>query len=159
MTHYILGLDPGANGGAAILRVDGKSATYMTGTRLPKMKLADKTILDTRALLKFLSPYPLMNSAAIEKVSAFGMGRTSAFSFGRSCGALDAIAATHATVVNYVTPQAWKAHHGLLRCTKRDSIDKARSLFPSFALFRLVDDGVAEAALMAMYQHKLEQSK
>jgi crossover junction endodeoxyribonuclease RuvC len=89
----------------------------------------------------------------IEKVSAqFGNGAASAFTFGFVCGVIESCVVSLAIPFTYVTPQAWKK---AMDCPadKDGARQRATQLLPHLAhnwtLKR--QDGVAEAALIALY--------
>lgn len=90
--------------------------------------------------------------AALEKVTAFGMGRTSAFSFGMGYGAWQAALAAQGIPCDLVRPQDWKRSLGLpVGADKDASRAMAIRLFPALReqLIRKRDDGRAEALLIA----------
>lgn len=61
--------------------------------------------------------------------------------------------ASHELRVIWVAPTVWKRHFDLLKQDKASSRAKAAAVFPAYEqLFaRAKDDGLAEAALMAMW--------
>jgi crossover junction endodeoxyribonuclease RuvC len=75
------------------------------------------------------------------------------FSFGRALGVIEGVTAGFRMNVDWVTPQAWKKHYGLIKSDKNASRAKAQEVFPAYRdLFaRAKDDGPAEAALIAMW--------
>lgn len=130
----IIGLDPGASGGIAWQTLcDRKSAD---AAAFPK------TEHDARTLLRDLLNRDQINVVAyLEKVGATPqMGRTSAFSFGRSYGFLRGLLIGMAIPFEEVTPQKWQAEFGLRQPGKRLGKDdvtkhnaikgKAQQFFP-----------------------------
>lgn len=93
--------------------------------------------------------------AYVEQVNAFGMGASSAYNFGWSCGAIEAILAAHKVPYTYVTPQVWKK---AMDCPKeKDSARmRASQLLPDHAhnWDLKKHDGRAESALIALYGHR-----
>lgn len=82
-------------------------------------------------------------------------GVASAFKFGTVFGGLRALAAAKIIPTTLVTPNVWKKHYGIM-ASKQGAVLRASELFPSWATeFRGprggIKDGVAEAALIALY--------
>ena len=94
--------------------------------------------------------------AVVEDVHAMpGQGVTSMFSFGYNKGWICGMLYTYGIPVEMVSPRKWKSFYGLGH-DKRDSIGKARSLYPEVNLLksprcRKEHDGMAEALLLADY--------
>jgi len=90
--------------------------------------------------------------AFIEQVNAFGMGASSAYNFGWSCGGIEAVLSTISIPFTYVTPQVWKKK---MDCpTDKDAARmRATQLLPKHAhnWDLKKHDGRAEAALIALY--------
>lgn len=91
--------------------------------------------------------------AVIEQVNAFGMGASSAYNFGWSCGVVEGVLGALKVPFYYVTPQVWKK---ALQCPKEKDSARARAsqLFPDqkenwWPLKK--HDGRAEAAMIALY--------
>jgi hypothetical protein len=60
--------------------------------------------------------------------------------------------------VNWVTPQKWKKHFSL-SSDKAASLDRARLEFGASSLWTVkANDGIAEAALIALYWHRSRQN-
>jgi crossover junction endodeoxyribonuclease RuvC len=143
----ILGIDPGAGGGLALI----EGGTLVGHTRMPTWKVGSKTVVDARRLDGWLGgDQPQV--AVIEAVGAMpGQGVTSMFSFGRALGGVEAWAAMRCPRIEYVAPQAWKSGVGLSK-DKRASMALARRKFGDSPLWDvLANDGIAEAALMALW--------
>jgi Holliday junction resolvasome RuvABC endonuclease subunit len=144
----ILGIDPGAKGGVAVVELSGQ---LIDGYRMPTMKLRGKTLVDVVHLDSWLSLWAF-DTAVIESVHAMpGQGVSSCFSFGRATGAVEALTMLIADKQVWVAPQAWKKHFGLAK-EKQASLDLARMRFgTAFKWTKKADDGIAEAALMVLY--------
>src|SRR5262249_54063231 len=89
----------------------------------------------------------------IEEVHGWGKdGAVGAFSFGRASGLVEAAAHACGITPRFVAPAKWKP---ALHCTADKNVSRAmaKRLFPGSAkLFaRAMDDGRAEAALIAYY--------
>ena len=138
----ICGIDPGASGAVALL--------YRDSAEVHDMPMLGKEVngAEVAALLTEFSP----NHIWVEQINSFGMGRTSAFNFGRGFGILLGVIQALRIPVTLVTPQKWKKSYGL-------SADKAQSrllatrLYPAISgeFARVKDDGRAEALLIARY--------
>ena len=80
-------------------------------------------------------------------------GISSTFKFGVSFGFVKALAYMQARPTHLVTPAQWKTKMGLQGAGKNASRELARRMLPKLAphITRVKDDGVAEAALLALY--------
>ena len=152
----ILGVDPGKDGGLAILQ-DGE---LVGGIRMPTYELRGKAVVDGRKVIEWIngdwSEYGVkgFDAAVIENVHAMPkQGVTSSFQFGRMLGGIEVTITSFGKPVHYVTPQQWKRAMGLSR-DKQASIDAAKVMFGSAAdalIKRKADEGISEAALIAAY--------
>lgn len=163
---HIIGIDPGANGGIAVLDYDGKCklATVMPDSREEIVSIFRKYIKkDT--------------SVYLEKVHAMPkQGVTSMFNFGESFGFLQGVIQSIGIQKGFnglflVTPQTWKNYvfgsipkiagesgQDRKKRLKYMSIEEAKALFPDVSLFpvrkkvgKVESDGIAEALLIAYY--------
>ncbi len=77
----------------------------------------------------------------------------SAYNFGRAAGAAEAAAKIAGARFEFVMPHVWKKAMGLIGTAKDQSRAKATNRWPAFAksFSRKMDDGRAEAALLAEY--------
>jgi crossover junction endodeoxyribonuclease RuvC len=146
----IVGVDPGAHGGVALL-VDGRleRAVDMPAIEVRRGK-SDKAEVDGYALATLLRE---MQPAVVvvEQVGGIqGQSASAAFNFGRAAGAPEYIAKALGIRVEHVTPMRWKKALGL-NAGKDGSRAMAMRLWPSLAaLFaRKKDNDRAEAALLA----------
>lgn len=152
MARY-LGIDPGLGGGLALIETkEGAPPAFIAGIRVPVVRHRGKGMVDARELLVWLTDLGWIDQAVIEQVSARpGQGVTSAFTFGRSTGAVETLAQLMAETVIWTAPSVWKKDLGL-GTEKRDSLDLCRLRFgTAFTFTALSDDGVAEAALLAYH--------
>lgn len=146
----IIGVDPGKHGAFALLADDGE--------------LLD--VADMPAVGKHVSPVMVTDilwdwvnleggkTVIIEDVSASPqMGVVSAFSFGRSKGIIEGVAAALHCRVGYVTPALWKRNMKLTK-DKNAARSMAIERWPDHREFfkRVKDDGRAEAALIGLWQ-------
>lgn len=147
MKHYI-GIDPGKNGGVAVITVDGDD-------RAVNVFAYDDDIF--RAALQQICFEECV--CCIEEVHAMPkQGVTSSFNFGKSYGYL--LGVLDACFIPYqpVRPQVWKKEFGL-NSDKLKSIEVCKRLFPGINLRRTEKcktdhDGMAEALLMAEYARR-----
>lgn len=152
MARY-LGIDPGLGGGLALIETkEGAPPAFIAGIRVPVVRHRGKGMIDARELLVWLTDLGHIDQAVIEQVASRpGQGVTSAFTFGRATGAVEALAQLMAETVIWTAPSVWKKDLGL-GTEKRDSLDLCRLRFgTAFTFTALSDDGVAEAALLAYH--------
>jgi crossover junction endodeoxyribonuclease RuvC len=148
----VAGIDPGKTGALVILYPDNAGLVYTVpltskGKTIPAWTEWASTWANA---LEFASP----DMIVIEQVGARpGQGSVSMFNFGRSLGFVHALAARCGVPVHWPTPSVWKGKMGLLKADKSASREEVRRLLPrlSHAVTRVKDDGVAEAALLALY--------
>jgi len=144
MTKNILGIDVGMNGALAFYDGDELMIYDMPTTQRNKTKRVDcKKLLDIIGNNK-------PTSALIEQVNAFGMGRSSAYNFGWSCGVIEACLEAFNIPYEYITPQVWKKK---INCPKDKNLarEHASSLMPIYKhnWDLKKHDGRAEASLIA----------
>ena len=146
----ILGVDPGQSGGLAII----EGAELIDGIRMPTYQISGKHVVDATAVLQWVVGHGGFNAAVIEAVHAMPkQGVSSSFQFGRMLGGIEATVISFGKPVEYVSPATWKKAMGLDR-DKAKAIDMAHLRFGQRArelITRKVDDGIAEAALLAAY--------
>ena len=143
----VLGIDPGLSGGWAI--IDSMGGKWLDGGRMPLREHRGKQIIDGYQLGEVCS---MASHAVIEQVSAMPrQGVTSSFRFGMSYGAALALVMQENLPFETVTPSVWKKAFGL-SSSKRASLDAAKSYWPSMCKWDvLANDGIAEAALIALW--------
>lgn len=139
---YYIGIDPGVNGGIAVLKLDG-SVEFAV-----KMPATDRDVLDL-----FDSFYDedgtrardgLIVRAMIERVhSSPQMGVVSAFTFGRGYGALQMALTARSIPFDEVTPQKWQAAMSC-RSGGDKNVTKARAqaLFPDVKCTHAISDAL-----------------
>lgn len=138
MNSEIYGIDPGENGCIARLKPDNSIA------------LLDLKSAPIHEVLDFIAPGAVV---VVEDVCSFGMGRQSAFNFGRGLGRIDAALEYVEANIFRVQPAIWKRALHLTGLTKTDAIALAQSFYPQMApmLRRKKDHDRAEAILIAHY--------
>lgn len=159
----IMGIDPGTYGGIALYCRENNKLTAMA-TPLCVNKYQEN-ILNTPEACKFIenSLYwfkagKFVDKVCFEKVGAMPkQGVTSMFNFGRIVGSMATLASFYCANmqdIEYLPSTVWKKYFKLSK-DKDESIRLATKIFGQGAkdLFwpRKKDDGVAEAALLALY--------
>ena len=146
----VAGIDPGKTGALVLLRGSTGSVFRVPTVKTPKETPAwSEWWRSWSAALAFG-----IDMVVIEQVGARPtQGVTSMFNFGQTLGFAKALAHSSGAPVHFVTPAVWKGKFGLLKADKSASREKARTLLPSLEpeFRRVKDDGVAEAALLALY--------
>lgn len=145
-----IGIDPGQDGGFAIIRNDSITCQAWDGgcfvDAIRKAKQEMKHVLDTVVV--------------VEKVGAMPkQGVSSTFTFGKSAGFIEGVLTALEMPHQLVPPKEWKKEFGL-NSDKAKSIEVCKRLFPNVNLKRTErckkdHDGMAEALLMAEYGRRL----
>lgn len=149
--HLILGIDPGLSGGLAFLASNGR---LITTHNMPNV--AGK--IDAQNLAEAIrANRPDM--AFVEAVSSRPR-QAGQFQFGINTGVIHGVLGALNVPMQLVAPASWKASFGIKRRETETYADKknearalAAKLFPAHAkaFSRVKDDGVAEAALIALH--------
>jgi Holliday junction resolvasome RuvABC endonuclease subunit len=156
----IIGIDPGASGGLAVL-VCGDSSEQVIDVATYKMPETERDLLD------LLETCAGKNTKAfLEKVhSSPGMGVSSAFTFGRGYGMIRTALVACRIPFDEVTPQRWqktigglawsgKVVQGFKKRDKNVSKRRAQELFPSV---KKVTHAYADAMLIAEHGRRVER--
>jgi len=142
----ILGIDVGATGALAFY--DG---TELLIWDMPVNERNKTKRVDCHKLHDILKNN-YADHAYVEQVNAFGMGVSSAYNFGWSCGTIEAVLSCLNIPFTYVTPQVWKK---VMQCPKEKDASRMRAtqLLPAHKnnWDRVKDHGRAESALIALY--------
>lgn len=152
--NLILGIDVGLYGGIAAYDITTKQLIGAKPMPLRSKSADGKPWIDTHALgfyCEFYSAQTLF--AVVEQPNAMpNQGVTSMFRFGHACGIVEGVLGALQMSTMLVKPAVWKGAMGL-NASKDESRRRATKLFPFHAdLFRRKkDDGMAEAALLAVY--------
>jgi hypothetical protein len=165
MVHTILGIDPGLSGGLVFLQEDGiiAAAYRMPVKTTEKRSGGSKGYVDEDTLAQIIKRHQAgLLEAWIEDVHAIGGkvqrkdgswgnrdGVVGAFSFGEGKGVLKGVLGALSVPRRYTPPATWKGAMGVTS-DKKTGILKAQRMFPAHATI-LKADGVAEAALIALY--------
>ena len=148
----ILGVDVGMSGAIASLSRDLKDNIIhdMPVYSITKGKTARNTINIPKLLEIFRNEKA--EHVYIERVAAFGMGVTSAFSFGFGCGVVEACVVAAGIPFTYVSPQTWKK---AMNCPadKDAARMRATQLLPDMGHWWELKkhDGRAESCLIALW--------
>ena len=138
---FYIGIDPGQKGGYAVIK-DDNIETYPWDNKNFILKM------------KQLSNFQCV--CCLEKVGAMPkQGVSSTFNFGKSAGFIEGVLQTCEIPYQLVPPQKWKKEFSI-SSDKNQSIAVCKRLFPDLQLKRTErcttdSDGMAEAALMALY--------
>ena len=141
-----IGVDPGKNGGIALLDDTNEVRVYPYSeeTLIEKLKY-DSKFFDVKCVL--------------EKVNAMpGQGVVSMFNFGQNYGFIQGVLKAYNIPFELVPPQKWKKEFSVTS-DKNISIEVAKRLFPTVNLkaterCKKDHDGMAEALLMAEYARR-----
>lgn len=144
-----IGIDPGKKGAWAVIRSEGVFV-------FPWDEMSFIAEMDT---LKHS-----VDGCVLEHVGAMpGQGVTSMFHFGENFGFIQGVLRAYGIPYELVRPQRWKKEFGITS-DKNTSIAVAQRLFPAVDFRRTdrcrkPDDGMAEAALMALYAKRKMRGK
>lgn len=145
-----LGIDPGLSGGLALHDGHELVATFAMPTK--------SNVVDGASIAQLIRAYAPA-CACIESVTSRPR-QAGVFNFGFNTGVLHGVCMAEAVPVHLLAPAKWKRYFGLQRGQdesykdgKNASRALAAQLFPEHAkaFARVKDDGVAEAALIALY--------
>jgi crossover junction endodeoxyribonuclease RuvC len=154
---FIVGIDPGLSGGIAYYTPDQLLAYRTPTVEVPYVKKGKKRTRKDMDLSHIVAEMRAsdITHVFLEKVSAMpGQGVTGMFRFGQNLGQWQGILAGLELEYTMVTPQVWKKQAGLIKATKGQSVDLARTLWPANSddfKYKTADEGRAEAALIARY--------
>jgi crossover junction endodeoxyribonuclease RuvC len=147
----IAAIDPGLSGAIALVRAGEGRPELITLTGMPVIQITGKNVVNGRAVWELLHGFQ-PDVVVIESVSARpGQGVTSMFTFGRSLGAVEAVAQIVGAPVHRVVPQVWQRAMGVMGVA--DPRGRAGELLPAARQYmqRKADIGRADALLMALW--------
>lgn len=161
VTTDTLGIDPGFTGGCAIVN---SKFELVDAWQMPTRKPKNVTEIDAHTLAHMIDKSGVATAYVEFVVSRPRQAHQ--FRFGISTGVVHGVLETLGLTIHTIAAQRWKAGVGLAQraVNEHTSVSKARSralaakIWPAQAhLFkRTTDDGVAEAALIALYGMGLE---
>jgi len=136
----IIGIDPGASGGIAVIDTDG----------VPDLFKLDATEKDC---MEYLSGLPGEAFAYLERVHSMPkQGVASSFKFGQSYGFLRGLLIGLGIPFEEVTPQKWQKAMGCMsKGDKNVTKGRAQQLFPQIK----VTHAIADALLLAEYGRRI----
>lgn len=160
----VLGIDPGMNGGAAIIDGTANSLRLVDVIDIPTIPDGERREIDAWALMCWCLGHEV-SEAIVENVQPMpsrpdedggerrGMGAVSAFRFGAGVYGIRAAVRCAKIEISTVAPQSWKRHFGLKGPDKEQSRQLALRFWPDQAGFfsRKKDHQRAEAALIARF--------
>tara|TARA_R100000458_G_C8278175_1_gene254051 strand:- start:3242 stop:3784 length:543 start_codon:yes stop_codon:yes gene_type:complete len=152
--RFFIGIDVGMTGAVSVINAKGE---LMSCCRMPVCKYGKRTEINITDFSRLFKIKGKVMSVIVEEVYAFGMGRTSAFSFGKNQGMILGVVQTLRLPTKRITPQEWQKVMlaGLPRKdkTKESANKKAIYLFPELEdiLDVKANQGIADASLMAEY--------
>jgi crossover junction endodeoxyribonuclease RuvC len=152
LTTSIVGIDPGLSGGLALLSADG---SLIEALRMPVLKLNGKGEINLAALSATLHRWQPGHVWIEQQQSMPRQGVASSFRTGQNYGDLRGFLFGAGFTYSIVRPNIWKRAMGV-PADKTAAIAIATRQFPAASAFwsRWADDGVAEAALIALYGHR-----
>jgi hypothetical protein len=153
------GIDPGKDGALCVL--DSKRIIFSTKTPVVRVGKGSKREYDVPAMLELLKKFSF-DIVLIEKQQAFpGQGVSSTFSTGFGYGLWVGLLCAAQIPYEEVRPASWSRTMlaGASGKGKGAHILAAKRVFPGINLrkserARTDDDGLADAALIAMYGHR-----
>ena len=158
---YVLGIDPGLSGAIAYFKLDGDELKLIGIRDMPVMEnpYGKGRTIDCILLSDLLSPMAGDKTlAVIERVSSMPTdGAASAFKFGKTAMAPEALCAAYRIPIHMVAPGVWKRVAKLIKKPKGVSLARAKTRWPDKAeLFKLKKhEGRAEAALIGHFGYGL----
>jgi Holliday junction resolvasome RuvABC endonuclease subunit len=158
----IIGIDPGVTGALVLLSHNGRVVEAIdmpvrtfsrSDNRMAKRLDPEAISVVLRRWCEVFDP----KRAIVENVHASpGMGVSSAFSFGHGAGVLEACVTLAGLEPHYVSPSAWKRALGV-PADKEASMQRASTLLGTSEHWPLKKHhGRAEAAMLALYGHRLQ---
>lgn len=165
MPKTILGIDPGKEGGFAVL--DGDSVI------VEPMPLTDDGDLDVPELHRLIAYYAPSVSRCYLEMASMRPNQSGQFLIGRNFGKLEAVLVLAGVKFELVQPQTWSAHypHGVTetdRAKRYKAIKAARrrivaGLYPGIDLKKTArsttdHEGMVDALLIADYGFRINHS-
>lgn len=149
MERIYIGIDPGKNGGIAVIDEDLVRVVPYSDEELNRKML--EVVMSKRSVAGTV--------CCLEAVHAMHkQGVTSMFNFGKAYGYIKGVLEAFCIPYQEITPQKWKKEFGLTS-DKTASVEVCRRLFPDVNLLatprcKKAHDGMAEALLMAEYARR-----
>ena len=150
----ILGIDPGLDGGIALLEGNAIALLETIPTE-PKGGFIKRQV-DAQKLSNILRVYPISVCYLERVASRPGQGVGSVFSFGDTYGAIRGVLGALNIPTYTIAPQTWKKE--LKISSKDDSLKAIKELYPLLKM-RKKDHNIAEALLLALYGKKERENE
>jgi crossover junction endodeoxyribonuclease RuvC len=157
----ICGIDPGINGGLAVVHIDESGALLVDAIDIPTVGIKAKERVNVAAVVAFIIKHK-PTRAFIERAGSMPkQGIASTFKHARAVGAIEAAIVCcdvpMTIVMMIVEPAIWKRALGLRGGEKEEARQRALQLFPhAYTLLALKrDHGRGEAALIALAGFKV----
>jgi hypothetical protein len=160
MMMKILGVDPGLSGALAVVEWINNVPTLLGATDMPVIGSGAKARIDVIAAAEWINKHA-PSLAFVERTQAFPLqGRSSAFIFGRSTGAIEAVLTLCRIPLTLVEPTVWKRKLHLPGKDKEAARQLAAARFPSMhhVFARKRDHNRAEATLIVLAAFQLPVS-
>jgi len=162
-----VGIDPGLNGGIAVLECERVLTLHIMPTR--QSGSGGRRVVDQVALDSMLMDLPPDTFCVVEAQTAMhGNGVTSAFSLGMTYGAITQALVSRAVRHQRVKPQIWQRAYGISggyqKRTKAQALTVAQGLWPmqdwrATDRSRVAHDGLVDAALLAEYARRMDAGR
>ena len=157
MSDVIVGADPGFSGGLAAITPTHTGIHILDAIAAPVRTLPTGKVYEPVVAMEWLEKVA-PGIIVLERAHAMPkQGVSAVFSYGRSFGALEAVALLQGCRVTWVSPAKWKRALRL-PADKGAAMDLASVTYGERALRdywpRKKDNGVAEAALIALWWHE-----
>ncbi len=161
----IVGIDPGLNGGIAILENNKVLRLFDMPVMAEGKK--NKRQLNSALLVNIIKENISENeeiAVVVEQVNAMpGQGVTSMFNFGQTFGAIKGVCAALNLPIFFVRPSKWKKHFELINSSKDSSRTKVIEMYPSLSnqLSKKKDVNKSDAILIARFysETRFKESK
>lgn len=112
--RFVIGVDPGLSGAAALLAADGYFVDAFSFTDDGRKNKRLDAVTLTHHVRSWLDEYPVTHAIVEDVQSMPGQGVSSTFKFGRASGCVEGILAALDLAVVYVQPRVWKRQASLL---------------------------------------------
>lgn len=149
---FYVGVDPGLDGGLAFMRPDGLLQLWDMPTKLKKVSGKNRRFVDIERLAPRFDRHDIEMVMIEQQSTRRGLAAQSVLKTGIGFGILLGIVAANYHKHEIVTPQKWKKFMEV-DSDKNKTRNTASALMPKAAhrWSRAMDDGRAEAALLALY--------
>lgn len=166
-----LGVDPGISGAISLITAQSRFVAVHDMPTMQANKTGDRQQINVAELARIVRSILLENPdvrAIMERVQPMpsipgadgarrGMGASSAFTFGKSVGHIEAVLLTLGISVEFVMPAQWKRGLALPK-EKGASRTLAQQIFPEAPLGLVKHHGRAESLLIAHWQASRERA-